>query len=68
MEIVALDKTGTITAGEPKVTGIIPAEGLTEQELFTLAYVWQVTFNTGLHQQAKLIWKILIKSSYHTNN
>lgn len=38
IEIVALDKTGTITAGEPKVTDIIPAEGLAEQELLTLAY------------------------------
>lgn len=38
IEIVALDKTGTITAGEPKVTDIIPAEDLNEQELLTLAY------------------------------
>ena len=36
--IVALDKTGTITSGEPKVTDMIPAEGVTEQELLTLAY------------------------------
>ena len=28
MEIVALDKTGTITSGEPKVTDILPAEGV----------------------------------------
>ena len=38
MAIVALDKTGTITAGEPKVTDLIPAEGVTDQELLTLAY------------------------------
>ena len=37
-QIVALDKTGTITSGEPKVTDMIPAEGVTEQELLTLAY------------------------------
>src|SRR5699024_3302787 len=30
-QIVALDKTGTITSGEPKVTDILPAEGLTEE-------------------------------------
>ena len=35
--IVALDKTGTITSGEPKVTDLLPAEGVTEQELLTLA-------------------------------
>ena len=35
--IVALDKTGTITSGEPKVTDLLPADGVTEQELLTLA-------------------------------
>ncbi len=35
--IVALDKTGTITSGEPKVTDILPAAGVTEDELLTLA-------------------------------
>ena len=33
VEIVALDKTGTITSGEPKVTDILPAAGISEQEL-----------------------------------
>ena len=37
-EIVALDKTGTITSGEPKVTDILPADGVTEDELLHLAY------------------------------
>ena len=36
-QIVALDKTGTITSGEPKVTDILPAEGVSENELLTLA-------------------------------
>ena len=36
-EIVALDKTGTITRGEPRVTDIIPADGLSEHDLLTLA-------------------------------
>ena len=36
-QIVALDKTGTITSGEPKVTDILPADGVTEKELLTLA-------------------------------
>ncbi|MBO5217807.1 MAG: heavy metal translocating P-type ATPase, partial [Clostridia bacterium] len=36
-EIVALDKTGTITKGEPKVTDIFPAEGISENELLAFA-------------------------------
>ena len=36
-QIVALDKTGTITSGEPRVTDILPAEGVSENELLTLA-------------------------------
>ena len=38
MQIVALDKTGTITSGEPKTTDILPAEETSEEELLTLAY------------------------------
>ena len=37
-QIVALDKTGTITSGEPKVTDMFPADGITEQELLTIAW------------------------------
>lgn len=37
VQIVALDKTGTITSGQPEVTDILPAEGFTEKELLTLA-------------------------------
>ena len=36
-EIVALDKTGTITKGEPRVTDVLPANGLTESALLALA-------------------------------
>lgn len=38
MEIVALDKTGTITSGEPKVTDIFPVKEVTEEELLQFAY------------------------------
>ncbi len=38
MQIVALDKTGTITQGEPEVTDIITAEGIISQELLQLAF------------------------------
>ncbi len=36
-QIVALDKTGTITSGEPRVTDMLPADGTTEEELLTYA-------------------------------
>ena len=36
-QIVALDKTGTITTGEPRVTDILPAEGYTKRDLMQLA-------------------------------
>ena len=36
-EIVALDKTGTITKGEPKVTDVLPADGVSAAELLSLA-------------------------------
>ncbi|MDD3337252.1 MAG: heavy metal translocating P-type ATPase [Lachnospiraceae bacterium] len=38
MDIVALDKTGTITNGEPKVTDMIPAGGIGEAELLQYAF------------------------------
>ena len=37
MDIVALDKTGTITSGEPRVTDVIPSGDVTEKELVSLA-------------------------------
>ncbi len=41
-QIVALDKTGTITKGEPKVTDIIPASGVSVEELLQLAYSLEI--------------------------
>ena len=38
-DVVALDKTGTITSGEPRVTDLIPAGGCSERELLSMAYV-----------------------------
>ena len=38
VEVVALDKTGTITSGEPKVTDVLPAAGVRADELMGLAY------------------------------
>ncbi len=37
VQIVALDKTGTITKGEPQVTGIVPASGISENDLLYMA-------------------------------
>ena len=37
VQIVALDKTGTITSGEPEVTDLLPAGGASERELLELA-------------------------------
>ncbi len=39
MQIAALDKTGTITEGEPKVTDVIPAEGISAEELLFYASI-----------------------------
>ena len=41
-QIVALDKTGTITQGEPKVTDIIPINGKNEKELLSIAYSLEI--------------------------
>ena len=41
-QIIALDKTGTITKGEPRVTDIIPAAGVSEEELLMLAYSLEI--------------------------
>lgn len=52
--IAILDKTGTITKGEPVVTDIIPSEGISENELLTLAYALE---SKSEHPLAKAIIK-----------
>lgn len=52
MQIVALDKTGTITSGEPKVTDIIPTAGVTEDTLLKCAYALE---NKSEHPLARAI-------------
>ena len=52
MQIVALDKTGTITSGESKVTDIIPAAGVTEEVLLKYAYALE---NKSEHPLARAI-------------
>ncbi len=41
-QIIALDKTGTITKGEPRATDIIPAAGVSEEDLLVLAYSLEI--------------------------
>lgn len=53
-EIVALDKTGTITNGAPKVTDIIPAEGESREELIKIAYSFE---KMSEHPLAKAVVK-----------
>ncbi|MCR5209664.1 MAG: heavy metal translocating P-type ATPase [Lachnospiraceae bacterium] len=50
--IIALDKTGTITKGEPSVKGIYPAGGIDEKELLSIAYTLE---NKSEHPLAKAI-------------
>ena len=53
-QIVVLDKTGTITSGEPTVTDILPAEGVTEDQLMKIAYSLEAKSE---HPLAKAILK-----------
>ena len=53
-QIVALDKTGTITQGEPKVTDMIPVNGKSETELLAIAYSLE---KKSEHPLAKAITK-----------
>ncbi|MGM9639990.1 MAG: heavy metal translocating P-type ATPase [Faecousia sp.] len=57
VRIVALDKTGTITQGEPKVTDILPAEGIGEAELLSIAYALEKKSEhplaRAIHQRAE---------------
>ena len=57
VRIVALDKTGTITQGEPKVTDILPAEGVEETELLSVAYALEKKSEhplaRAIHQRAE---------------
>ena len=52
VQIVALDKTGTITEGAPKVTDLLPADGVSEEELLTAAFALE---SRSEHPLAKAI-------------
>ena len=52
VQIIALDKTGTITSGKPKVTDIIPGAGYTEEKLLALAFALE---NKSEHPLARAV-------------
>ncbi len=60
-EIVALDKTGTVTTGEPAITDIVPAEGVSEEELLRLAYILEMRSE---HPLAKAVVKYFEAGDY----
>lgn len=61
VQIVALDKTGTITSGQPEVTDILPAEGFSEEQLLTLAFSLE---QKSEHPLAKAVLKKLKNGSF----
>ena len=61
-QIVALDKTGTITSGEPKVTDIIPGDGYTEETLLRMAYALE---NRSEHPLARAIVEEASRQGLH---
>ncbi|MGN0510602.1 MAG: heavy metal translocating P-type ATPase [Lachnospiraceae bacterium] len=65
MEIVALDKTGTITSGEPKVTDLMPAEGIGEEELLQAAFVLE---QKSEHPLAKAIMALGMERNMDREN
>lgn len=63
MEIVVLDKTGTITSGEPQVTDLISVDGITEIKLLQLAYALE---RRSEHPLARAILKAAEKNGLET--
>lgn len=64
IQVVALDKTGTITSGEPKVTDILPVSTVKEQELLTLAYALE---QKSEHPLAKAIVEKAVEFDIQTD-
>lgn len=51
-QIVALDKTGTITSGKPQVTDMVPVDGISEEELLSMAYALEKKVSILLHMRS----------------
>ena len=65
VQIVALDKTGTITSGQPEVTDILPAEGFSEEQLLTLAFSLE---QKSEHPLAKAVLKKAEERKLHASD
>ncbi len=61
VQIVALDKTGTITEGHPHVTDLYPLNGISEQELVTMAYALETKSE---HPLARAIVDYALQNKY----
>ncbi len=61
VNIAALDKTGTITNGTPVVTDVLPADGITKEELITIAYSLEIKSE---HPLAKAIVAFAIEKGF----
>lgn len=51
-QIVVLDKTGTITSGKPQVTDMVPVDGISEEELLSMAYALEKKVSILLHMRS----------------
>ncbi len=69
--VAAIDKTGTITKGEPKVTSVIPAEGVSRDALLTSAFVLEKKSSHPLAKAITAFYENIIESeekSLHARN
>ena len=62
IQIVALDKTGTITKGEPQVTDMVPAKGISEEEL--LGYAYALEKRKRLFCRRFLIFRLFLETVF----
>ena len=63
-QIIALDKTGTITSGKPQVTDMVPVEGISEEELLSIAYALE---KKSEHPLAHAILQKVEEAQIHDN-
>ena len=69
--VAAIDKTGTITKGEPRVSGVIPAEGISKDALLTAAFVLERKSSHPLARAITCFYEDLLESekkSLHARN
>ena len=62
-EIVVLDKTGTVTRGEPCVTDLLPVDGVSEEELLTFVTT-QLASRSPFYEQANYTLDVSLMDNY----